>query len=193
MHRHRGTVGSHRRISIWGRDSQKGKIVAESTNRVASEQDVTRHAEVVAISQAQKVLGSVSLADCVLYSTFEPCAYCSYAIRESRIGRVVFALYAPFTGGHSKWNVLTDASLSKNLPEVFDPPPVVIGGFMSIEADRALDGWNPLIWGVMKKRGVFVSQLRPTMTTRAQTGLWDRGNRRFIEILRFLVFDRFGR
>ena len=41
-----------------------GKVVAESTNRVAREHDVTRHAEVVAISQAQKALGTVSLDDC---------------------------------------------------------------------------------------------------------------------------------
>ena len=50
-----------------------GEVVAESTNRVAHEHDVTRHAEVVAISQAQKALGSVSLDDCMIYVNAEPC------------------------------------------------------------------------------------------------------------------------
>jgi tRNA(Arg) A34 adenosine deaminase TadA len=62
------------------------EILSESINRVAKEGDVTRHAEVVAISGAQKALGTVNLEDCVIYASAEPCAYCSYAIRESRLG-----------------------------------------------------------------------------------------------------------
>src|SRR5688572_2155989 len=78
-----------------------GELVAESINRVAHERDVTRHAEVVAISAAQKTLGSVSLDDCTIYVSAEPCAYCAYAIRESRIGRVVYGLSSPLMGGVS--------------------------------------------------------------------------------------------
>src|SRR5678815_1923235 len=68
-----------------------GQVVTESINRVAHEKDVTRHAEVVAISAAQKALGTVSLDECTIYVSAEPCAYCCYAIRESRIHRVVYA------------------------------------------------------------------------------------------------------
>jgi len=85
-----------------------GKIVAESTNRVAHERDVTRHAEVVVISRAQQILGTNSLSDCVIYVSAEPCVYCCYAIRESRIGRVVYGLHSPQMGGVSRWSVLTD-------------------------------------------------------------------------------------
>src|SRR4051794_22797234 len=46
-------------------------IVTEATNRVARDGDVTRHAEVLAISQAQHVLGSVSLDDCEIYTNAE--------------------------------------------------------------------------------------------------------------------------
>ena len=81
-----------------------GAPVTESTNRVSRERDVTRHAEVVAISAAQKALGTVSLDDCTIYVSAEPCAYCCYAIRESRIGRVVYGLsegrLKQMTGNH---------------------------------------------------------------------------------------------
>jgi tRNA(adenine34) deaminase len=94
------------------------KVVAESTNRARRDFDVTRHAEVVAISAAQKALGSTSLDDCVIYGGVEPCVFCSYAIRETRIGRVVFGLHSPRMGGKSKWNVLEDEDISQAMPEV---------------------------------------------------------------------------
>src|SRR5262245_16937853 len=123
-----------------------GEVVAESINRVARERDVTRHAEVVALSQAQKALGTVSLDDCSIYVSAEPCAICSLAIRETRIGRVVYALRSPHMGGVSKWPVLTDEDLSDTIPEVFAPPPEIIAGFMAHEAEEALLRWNPAVW-----------------------------------------------
>src|SRR5512145_1450707 len=57
---------------------RRGEVVAESINRVTQDGDVTRHAEVVAISAAQKALDTVSLDDCALYVNAEPCAFCSY-------------------------------------------------------------------------------------------------------------------
>jgi tRNA(Arg) A34 adenosine deaminase TadA len=97
-----------------------GQVVSESINRVARERDVTRHAEVVAISDAQKALGTVNLEECMIYMNTEPCAYCSYAIRESRLGRVVYSLRSPHMGGASKWSILTDEDLSNTMPEVFE-------------------------------------------------------------------------
>jgi tRNA(adenine34) deaminase len=169
-------------------------IVAQSINRVAHEHDVTRHAEVVAISQAQKALGKVSLDDCVIYVSAEPCCYCCYAIRESRIGRVVYALRSPHMGGVSKWKVLTDDDLSDTMPEVFDPPPTIIAGLMAQEADRALLEWNPLVWGIIMKRGLFaVGPLETVRTRQPDTGPERQLMRRLLAFLRRTVFDRFGR
>jgi tRNA(adenine34) deaminase len=171
-----------------------GEMIAESTNRVAHERDVTRHAEVVAISLAQKKLGTVSLDDCMIYVTAEPCVYCSYAIRESRIARVVYALGSPHMGGLSKWNVLADEGLSDKMPEVFNPPPEIVAGFMANDVKRALLKWNPLVWGIVMKRGLFVADFPESVQAQEPNAarrikLW----RRLIAFLRPVLFDRFGR
>jgi tRNA(adenine34) deaminase len=170
------------------------QVVAESTNRVAHEHDVTRHAEVVAISQAQKALDKTSLDDCMIYVSAEPCVYCSYAIRESRINRVVYALRSPHMGGVSKWPVLTDDDLSDTMPEVFDSPPEIIAGFMAKEVEQALLKWNPLVWRVVMKRGLFVAGPVETVRTREPDADPKRKLvRRLLAFLRRTVFDRFGR
>jgi tRNA(adenine34) deaminase len=133
-----------------------GEFICESLNMVRSERDVTRHAEMVAISVAQKKLRSTSLDACTIYSTIEPCAMCSYAIRESRIGRVIFGLKSPVMGGNSRWNVLTDAGLSSTLPEVFASPPDVLPGCLSHEVHKVFQKRNPFIWEFMKARKIFV-------------------------------------
>jgi tRNA(adenine34) deaminase len=166
------------------------KPVTEQINRVAQERDVTRHAEVVAISAAQKALGTVSLDDCAIYVSAEPCAYCSYAIRESRIGRVVYALSSPHMGGVSKWRVLTDQGISDTMPDVFADPPAILSGFMAQEAEAALLEWNPVIAGAIKARGLLVpGPLREIGPTRAHRPV----RARVMRFLRRAVFDRFGR
>ena len=113
-------------------------VVAGGINRVVRDRDVTRHAEVAAISDAQKRLGSTNLEGCALYASAEPCAFCCYAIRESRISKVAYGLQAPVTGGCSRWNILEDEMLSRRIPEVFAPPPIVLHCFMCEQAEAAL-------------------------------------------------------
>ena len=164
-------------------------VVAESTNRVTQDRDVTRHAEVVAISQAQKTLDTVSLDDCELYLLGEPCAFCSYAIRESRIRRVVYGLSSPHMGGVSKWNILTDTDLCTTMPEVFAPPPEIVSGFMAAEAERAITDCDPMIAGILKQRGLFVAPASTTVTPAPAAGLRNR----ILQFLRRNFFDYFGR
>ena len=128
-------------------------VVVETTNQVVQDADVTRHAELVAISEAQKILGRKDLSDCTLYTTVEPCAMCSFAIRETRISRVVFSIRSPMMGGLSKWNVLRDTELSHALPEVFGCVPEVIAGLLRQEAEDVWWNWNPLVWSAIKLRG----------------------------------------
>jgi tRNA(adenine34) deaminase len=89
-----------------------GKVVASAGNRVEIDRDVTRHAEVVALAEAQHSLKKKELCKHTLYSIVEPCAMCAFAIRECGIHRVVYALASPVMGGMSRWDVLTDKGLT---------------------------------------------------------------------------------
>lgn len=66
------------------------QVIAASYNQKEMLQDVTAHAEMLAIRQACQKLGTWHLEDCILYSTLEPCIMCSGAIIQSRIQKVVY-------------------------------------------------------------------------------------------------------
>jgi len=68
-----------------------GVVVGEGSNEVLASQDPTCHAEVVAIRDACRRLGSFHLTGCELYASSEPCPMCLGAIYWSRIDRVSFA------------------------------------------------------------------------------------------------------
>jgi tRNA(adenine34) deaminase len=145
---------------------------------------------VVALSEAQKLLGRTSLDDCTLYAIAEPCAYCSYAIRETRIGRVVYSLRSPVMGGHSRWNILADSELSDTMPEVFADAPEIVAGHLSKEAADIFATWNPLFWRFIRSRGLFVAgpiAVYPPGGTR-RNKVW----RRIVNVFRRNVIDRIG-
>jgi tRNA(adenine34) deaminase len=145
--------------------ASNGSFLCESINRVKRDRDVNRHAEVTAISQAQLIRGT-NLSDCAIYATVEPCAQCAYAIREARIGKVVYGLKSPLMGGHSRWNILADTNLSTALPEVFLPAPEILSGFLQDEVEALFHRWNPLIWYAIKARGIFVVDTGENSTAR---------------------------
>jgi len=66
-----------------------GNIVARARNLIEREKDATFHAELLAIREAQKLLGR-RLDGCTLYVTLEPCPMCAGAILLSRVSTVVF-------------------------------------------------------------------------------------------------------
>jgi tRNA(adenine34) deaminase len=131
-----------------------GKIVAEAINSTVREGDVSRHAEVIALSMARKAVGRHELSRATLYSNVEPCAMCSYCIREAWVGRVVYSLGSPIMGGASKWTILQDQDLSDRIP-IFGPVPEIVSGTLHREAQQVWRVWNPLAWEMMRLRGVF--------------------------------------
>ena len=68
-----------------------GEIIGEGWNQVTSTNDPTAHAEVMAIRQACRRLGSFQLDNCVLYTSCEPCPMCLGAIYWARPEKVFFA------------------------------------------------------------------------------------------------------
>lgn len=132
-------------------------VVAETTNQVRQNGDATQHAEIVAIRQAQKALKRKSLARCTLYTTVEPCAMCSFMIRETQVSRVVFAISSPVMGGISKWNILRDTEISNVIPEVFGAVPEVVANLLWREATQVWRKWNPVAWQIIKYRKCFGS------------------------------------
>ena len=68
-----------------------GEIIARGTNLVTSTNDPTAHAEVTAIREACRLLGSFQLPGCDIYTTCEPCPMCMGAIYWARPARVFYA------------------------------------------------------------------------------------------------------
>ena len=68
-----------------------GRIVGEGTNQVTSANDPTAHAEVVAIREACRELGTYSLEGADIYASCEPCPMCLAAIYWAHLSRVFYA------------------------------------------------------------------------------------------------------
>ncbi|HQK97953.1 MAG TPA: nucleoside deaminase [Bacteroidia bacterium] len=68
-----------------------GKIIAVGSNHVTSTNDPTAHAEVMAIREACRVLGTYQLSDCEIYTSCEPCPMCMGAIYWARPKKVYYA------------------------------------------------------------------------------------------------------
>lgn len=66
------------------------QIVAKAYNQTEMLNDVTAHAEMIAITAAANYLGSKYLHNCQLYVTVEPCPMCAGALRWSQISRIVY-------------------------------------------------------------------------------------------------------
>ena len=67
-----------------------GQIIARACNQVEILKDATAHAEMLAITQAESVVGDWRLHECDLYVTKEPCAMCAGALVHVRMKRVIF-------------------------------------------------------------------------------------------------------
>ena len=90
-----------------------GKVIASRHNERELTGDPTAHAEVLAIRDAAKVIGSWRLLDCTLVVTLEPCAMCAGAAVNSRLSRVIYGAADLVAGGClSLYNICDDARLN---------------------------------------------------------------------------------
>ncbi len=85
----------------------KNRIIARAYNQTERLQDVTAHAEMVAITSAANYMGAKYLPDCKLYVTLEPCTMCAGALFWSQIGEVHFGASDPKRGyRHTQADIL---------------------------------------------------------------------------------------
>ena len=90
-----------------------GQVLASAGNWRERRQDPTAHAEMVAIAEAARVLGSWRLEGCALYVTLEPCPMCAGAIVQARVPVVVYGATDAKAGAcHSLYSITNDPRLN---------------------------------------------------------------------------------
>ena len=111
--------------------NQHGEVIGKGFNTREVSHNPLGHAEVNALNNAAKNLGSWRLDDCTLVVTLEPCTMCAGAIVQSRIGRVVFGAFDEKAGAiGSLWDVVRDPRLPHR--------PEVVSGVLASEAAQLL-------------------------------------------------------
>ena len=92
---------------------QGGEVIGAGHNEREMRADPTAHAEMIALREAARALGSWRVLDSVMYVTLEPCAMCAGAIVLARLPRVVFGASDPKAGAAgSVFNVLEEPRLN---------------------------------------------------------------------------------
>jgi len=106
-----------------------GRVIGEGIEGGKTHKDITHHAEIEAIRQANVFLGGQDLSGCTLYTTHEPCIMCSYIIRHARIATVVMGVYSGAIGGYSsRYPLLSDTTIT-----TWGPPPMLVAGVLQQE------------------------------------------------------------
>jgi len=77
---------------------REGRVIARAFNQVELLKDATAHAEMLALTQAEELVGDWRLTDCTLYVTKEPCPMCAGAVVHTRVARAVFGASDPKAG-----------------------------------------------------------------------------------------------
>jgi len=96
-----------------------GRAIAQAGNRTLVDRDPTAHAEMLALRQAARALGSERLIDCDLYVTLEPCTMCAAAISLARIRRLYYGAGDPKGGAVENGVCFFSAPGCLHRPEIF--------------------------------------------------------------------------
>jgi tRNA(adenine34) deaminase len=107
------------------------EVIASAHNERELRQDPTAHAEILALREAARAVGSWRILDAALYVTLEPCAMCAGAIVLARLPRVVFGATDPKAGAcGSVLDVLAEERLNHR--------PEVAGGLLAPDCGEIL-------------------------------------------------------
>lgn len=111
---------------------RNGEIIASAHNMREENNDVTAHAEILAIEEAQKKLGTSRLTDCEIYVTLEPCPMCAWAIIQSGIKTLYYGSHNTQYGGIE--SVL-------NLPQLANSKIKIYGGIKEEKCNIILENF----------------------------------------------------
>lgn len=112
---------------------KNGEIVGSGYNKRENLLSPLAHAEIEAIHEASKNLGTWRLTDCDLYVTLEPCPMCAGAIINARISRVFYGAYDSKAGSFGS---LCDLSVIK-----YNSVPEIHGGILEDECKEILSNF----------------------------------------------------
>jgi tRNA(adenine34) deaminase len=110
---------------------REDKAIVRAGNRTVTDKDPTGHAELLALREAARKLGSERLADCDLYVTLEPCTMCAAAISFARIRRLYYGAADPKGGAVESGVRFFDQPTCHHKPEVY-------GGIGEVRASAML-------------------------------------------------------
>jgi tRNA(adenine34) deaminase len=111
-----------------------GEVVSAAHNERELLQDPTAHAEIIALREAARALGSWRVLEATLYVTLEPCAMCAGAIVLARVPRVLYGASDPKAGAAgSVLDVLAEPRLNHR--------PEVRGGVLGEECGELLSAF----------------------------------------------------
>ena len=95
-------------------------VVARAGNRVRELSDPSAHAEMLAIREGCRLLGSERLGGHDLYVTLEPCAMCAAVISSARIARLYYGASDPKSGGVEAGARVFSHPQCHHVPDVYD-------------------------------------------------------------------------
>lgn len=96
-----------------------GAVIAQAGNRTLTDRDPTAHAEILAIREAARIIGSERLIDCDLYVTLEPCTMCAAAISFARVRRLYYGATDPKGGAVDSGVRFFSSPTCHHTPEIY--------------------------------------------------------------------------
>jgi len=138
--------------SVDSGDHPFGALIVDENNQIVSKglntgkKDIVGHAEINAIRKMISLNPEKKdYSKYTLYTDFEPCAMCSFIIRDVGIGRVVYSGKSPFWGGVSRWNILTDTNIRPEFTTFGNSTkPEIVAGVLSDVTNKKFSdlGWK---------------------------------------------------
>lgn len=107
----------------------QNQIIARAHNQTERLNDVTAHAEMIAITMAASTLGGKYLNECSLYVTLEPCTMCAGALAWAQLGTLIFGASDPQRG------------FRRLEPSILHPRTKLINGILETECSEIIQNF----------------------------------------------------